>query len=105
MKKSLLFVGLLTFSSMMFAAAKSYTLTITAPTKVGSAQLAKGNYTMRVEGDKAIFTDEKSKKVSVPVKLETGTGKKFEFTSTESSGDAIKLIHLAGSTTTVEFGD
>jgi hypothetical protein len=90
---------------MIFAAAKSYTLTITTPTKVGTTQLAKGSYTLHMEGDKAIFTDAKSKTVSVPVKLETGTGKKFEFTSVESSGDAIKSIHLAGSTTTVEFGD
>jgi hypothetical protein len=109
MKKSLLFVGLLTFSSMIFAAAKSYTVTIVAPTKVGTTELAKGSYTLHVEGDKAVFTDAKSKTYAVPVKLETGTGKKFEFTSVESThkdgGDAIKLIHLAGSTTTVEFGD
>jgi hypothetical protein len=64
---------------------------------------------MHVEGDKAIFTDAKLKSVSVPMKLENGTGKKFEFTSVEAThkdgGDAIKLIHLGGSTTTVEFGD
>ena len=108
MRKSLLLVGLLTFSSLVLAA-KSYSLTIMAPTKVGSAQLAKGTYTMHLEGDKAIFKDEHSKAVSVSVKLENGTGKKFEFTSVEATqkdgGESIKSIHLGGSTTTLEFGD
>ena|ERR1035438_1104573 len=108
MKKSLLVVTLLTLSSMLLAA-KSYSLTIVAPTKVGSVQLAKGSYSMTLEGDKAVFKDSHSKTISVSVKLENGTGKKFEYTSVESiqkdGGDSIKLIHLGGSTTTLEFGD
>lgn len=108
MRKSLLFVGLLTFSSLVFAA-KSYDLTIVAPTKVAGVELAKGNYSMHLEGDKAVFKGANSKVVSVPVKLENGAGKKFEYTSVEAvqkgGEDAIKLIHLGGSTTTLEFGD
>jgi len=108
MRKSLLLVGLLTFSSLVFAA-KSYDLTIVAPTKVAGIELAKGSYSLHLEGDKAVFKGPHSKEISVPVKLENGTGKKFEYTSVESSQkggeDAIKSIHLAGSTTTLEFGD
>jgi len=108
MRKSLLIVGLLTFSSLVFAA-KSYDLTISAPTKVGSIELAKGTYTLHLEGDKAVFKDEHAKTFTVPVKLENGTGKKFEFTSVEATQkggeDAINSIHLGGSTTTLEFGD
>ena len=108
MRKSLLIVGLLTFSSLVFAA-KSYDLTITAPTKVGSIELAKGTYSMHLEGDNAVFKGAHAKTYSVPVKLENGTGKKFEYTSVEASQkggeDAIQLIHLGGSTTTLEFGD
>ena len=108
MRKSLLFVGLLTFSSLVFAA-KSYNLTIAEPSKVAGVELAKGSYTLHLEGDKAVFKGPRSKEISVPVKLENGTGKKFEFTSVEATQkggeDTIKLIHLGGSTTTLEFGD
>jgi len=107
MKKSLLTVGLLTFSSLVFAA-KSYDLTIVQPTKVAGVELTKGSYTVRVEGDKAIFAGH-NKEFAVPVKIETGAAKKFGYTSVESSRksgeDTIKLIHLSGSTTTLEFGD
>jgi hypothetical protein len=107
MKKSLLTVGLLTFSSLVFAA-KSYEVTFVEPTKVAGVELAKGSYTVRVEGDKAIFAGH-NKEFAVPVKLETGAAKKFGYTSVESSRkggeDIIKLIHLSGSTTTLQFGD
>lgn len=109
MKKSLLFAGLLSLTSMMFAATKSYDLIFAAPTKVGGVQLPKGNYKMQVEGDKVVFTDAHLKTVSVPVKLETSTGKKFQFTSVEASEKdgslVVKSIKLNGSNTTVEFGD
>jgi hypothetical protein len=108
MRKSLFAVGLLTFSSLVFAA-KSYDLTLLAPTKVAGIELGKGSYTVRVEGDKAIFKGAHDKEVTVPVKLESGAAKKYDYTTVESSKkggeDAIKLIHLAGSKTTLEFGD
>jgi hypothetical protein len=108
MRKSLLTVGLLAFSSLVFAA-KSYDVTFVQPTKVAGVELGKGTYTVRVEGDKAIFKGSNAKEVAVPVKLDNGTGKKYSYTSVESARkdgeDAIKLIHLAGSTTTLEFGD
>src|ERR1039458_1545782 len=83
MRKSLLTVGLLTFSSLVFAA-KSYDLTFVEPTKVAGVELAKGSYTVRVEGDKAIFKGH-NKEFTVPVKIETGAAKKFGYTSVESS--------------------
>jgi hypothetical protein len=108
MRKSLLTVGLLTFSSLVFAA-KSYDLTFVGPTKVAGIELGKGSYSLHLEGDKAVFKGPHSKEFTVPVKLENGAGKKFDYTSVESAKkggeDAIKLIHLAGSTTTLEFGD
>jgi hypothetical protein len=108
MRKSLLTVGLLAFSSLVFAA-KSYDLTFVGPTKVAGVELGKGNYSVRVEGDKAIFKGAHNKEISVPVKLDSGAGRKFEYTSVESARkdgqDAIKLIHLAGSSTTLEFAE
>jgi hypothetical protein len=109
MKKSLFLAGLLSFSSLVFASAKSYPVVIDSAAKAGSAQLVKGNYTVQVEGDKAVFTDEHRKTVSVSVKLDTGKGKKFAYTSVEAThkdgAEIITSIHLGGSTTTIEFGD
>ena len=109
MKKSLLLAGLLCLSSLVFASAKTYSISFDSAAKAGSVQLAKGNYTVQVEGDKAVFTDQHHKSFSVAVKLDTGTGKKFENTSVEATHqdgtEVIKMIHLGGSTTTIEFGD
>ena len=108
MRKSLLFIALLSVSSLVFAGTKAYSFVITAPIKVGGAQLAKGNYKITLAGDKATFTDDHDKSVSVPAKVDAGAGKKFEFTSVEATqkdgADVVKLIHLGGSTTTIEFG-
>ena len=107
MSKSLLAVGLLAFSSLVFAA-KSYDLTFVQPTKVAGVELPKGAYSLHVEGDKAIFKGPHSKEFSVPVKLDTSATKKYDYTSVESTQkdgqENIKWIHLAGSTATLEFG-
>jgi len=106
MTKSLLTVGLLAFSSLVFAA-KSYDLTFVTPTKVAGVELGKGAYSVRVEGDKAIFKGPHDKEVTVPVKLDSSAAKKFGYTSVESARkdgeDAVKAIHLGGSTTTLQF--
>lgn len=108
MRKSLFTVGLLTFSSLVFAA-KSYNVTFVEPTKVAGVELGKGAYTVRVEGEKAIFKGPHNKEVAVPVKLDASAAKKYGFTSVESTKrggeDAIKMIHLGGSTTTLQFGE
>ena len=108
MSKSLLTVGLLAFSSLVFAA-KSYDLTFATPTKVAGVELGKGAYKVSVEGDKAIFKGPHDKQFTVPVKIENGAAKKYGYTSVESSRkggeDAVKLIHLGGSTTTLQFSD
>ena len=109
MNKSLFLAGLLSLSSLVLASAKSYPIVIDSAAKAGSAQLAKGDYTVQVEGDKAVFIDQHHKTISVPVKLDAGSGKKFEYTSVEATHkdgtEIIKSIHLGGSTTTIEFGD
>jgi|ERR1035438_8669626 hypothetical protein len=108
MKKALFVAGLLSLSSLVFAGAKSYKVVFDSPAKAGSVQLAKGDYTVQVEGDKAVFTDQHRKSVSVSVKLDTGKGKKFTYTSVEAThkdgAEIIKSIQLGGSTTTIEFG-
>ena len=74
---------------------------------VGSAQLPAGEYTLKVDGSNAVFTNvESNKSVTTPVKIESAD-KKFAVTSVETNqeGDAqhIKDIQLGGSTTSLYF--
>jgi hypothetical protein len=89
-------------------AAKSYDLTLTAPTKVAGVEMPKGAYSLHLEGDKAVFKGPHSKEFSVPVKIENGAARKYDYTTVESTRkdgeDNIESIHLGGSTTTLEFG-
>lgn len=106
--KSLFVIGALTLSSVAIASAKSYDITLTAPTKAGAAELKPGDYKVKVEGSQAVFTDERSgKSFSVPVRVENGD-KKFGNTSVESTSqggmDNINAIDLGGSNTRLAVG-
>ena len=106
MKKSLI-LGALFVSSLCFAGQKSYDVIFSAPATVSGVKLAAGEYKVKVDGAKAVFTDAKSfKSVSTDVKVQTGT-KKFQFTGVDATKDAgvdkVNAIELGGSTTKLEF--
>src|ERR1051325_35910 len=105
--KKLFVVGLLSLASLAILSAKTYTITVSNPTKVGSVQLKAGQYKLKVEGSNAIFTDVNNQKsVTTPVKVETSE-KKVDSTRVQSTkdGDAerIQEIDLEGSTTKLTF--
>ena len=106
MKKSLVLGIVLSLSSICFAGQKSYDVIFSAPAKVSGVKLPAGEYKVKVDGANAIFTDSKSKTVSAPVKVETGS-KKFAYTSVDASKngdvDTVNAIELGGSTTRLEF--
>jgi hypothetical protein len=107
MKRSVLLVGVLALASISIAYSKAYSISFSRTTKVGSEQLKAGSYEIKLDGDKAVFTDvASSKKTTVPVKVENGT-KKFDYTKSETSGDGnvdtLKDIQLGGSTTQLDF--
>jgi hypothetical protein len=107
MKKTFVLGIVLSLSSVMFAGTKSYHVVFTSAAKVGSVKLAPGEYTVKVDGANAIFTnDSTSKKFTAPVKVENGS-KKFQVTAVDSTkdgeGEVVKAIELGGSTTTLEF--
>jgi len=106
MKKSLVLGVVLSLSSICFAGQKSYDVIFSAPAKVSGVKLPAGEYKLKVDGANAIFTDSKSKTVSAPVKVETGS-KKFAYTSVDASKngdvDTVNAIELGGSTTRLEF--
>jgi hypothetical protein len=106
-KKSLFLVGFLSACSLALAGAKSYSVSFDQPVVAGTAQLAPGEYKLKVENGTATFTDVRtSKSVSTPVKVETAD-QKFSRTAvdafTEGNGERVASIQLGGSATTVEF--
>ena len=107
MKRLSLFIGILSLAVLSFASTKSYSISLTHPAKAGSQSLTPGEYTVKVDGANAVFTDSRTaKSVSVPVKVET-SDKKFKVTSVDSTQDGtaerINSIQLGGSTTKLEF--
>jgi hypothetical protein len=109
--KSLILAGILVFSTLSIAgtktSAKTYELTLAAPTKAGSVQLKAGQYLLKVNGDNATFIDvDTDKSVTTPVKVET-TDKKFESTRVDANKDGnidvLKDIELGGSKMKIEF--
>jgi hypothetical protein len=106
-KRTLLLLGVLAMAILPVASAKSYSIAFPGLTMVGSAQLPAGDYTLKVEGANAVFTNvDSNKTVTTPVKIENAD-KKYAVTSVETTqeGDAqhVKDIQLGGSTTKLDF--
>jgi hypothetical protein len=108
MKKTFVLGVVLSLSSVVFAGQKSYDVIFNAPATVGSVKLAPGQYTVKVNGDNAVFTNsQNAKSVSTPVKVVESGAKKYQYTAVDSTkeGDSEKVnaIELGGSTTKLEF--
>lgn len=106
--KFLLWVGVLTVSSVSIVSAKSYELVFSTPVQAGSAQLDAGTYKLEVESSNAIFTNTKTRKsVTVPVKAEETNTKNYVTSLdnlTQGSTVQINTIKLGGTKTKLEFG-
>jgi len=105
--KSLLLIGTLALAGI--ASAKSYDIVLSSPTKAGNVQLAAGEYSLKVKGNSAIFTNvETGKSFTAPVKVEDA-GKKYDTTAVDSNKqngtDEITAIELGGSSTKLELGE
>ncbi|HMD70832.1 MAG TPA: hypothetical protein VKF41_05780 [Bryobacteraceae bacterium] len=107
--KSLLLSGTLAIASLSIASAKRYDIRLTSPTKVANIALKAGEYTLKLEGANAIFTDvESGKTYTAPAKIEKAA-KKFDVTAVETDKKAdvehIQSIDLGGTTTKIEFSE
>jgi hypothetical protein len=106
MKKSLVLGTVLFLSGLCFAGQKSYDVIFSAPSTVSGVKLAAGEYKVKVDGANAVFTDSKSKSVTAPVKVDTGT-KKYSYTAVDATKDGevdkVNAIEFGGSTTRLEF--
>jgi hypothetical protein len=106
--KLLLCGGALALSAVALAGPKTYSLVLSSAAKAGSAQLAPGEYRLKVEGSNAIFTDSQNhQSVTVPVKVEN-SDTKYNATAldTTKQGESVQItsIELGGSKTKLEFG-
>jgi len=105
--KKLVLTGVLCLSTLGILSAKSYSITLSNPTQVGSVQLKPGDYKVKVEGNTAVFTDQdRNKSFTVPVKIENAN-EKYDNTAVITRNDAgvdkIQEIDLGGSHTKVEI--
>lgn len=105
MRASYLAAILLLCASLLLA--KSYTISLSDPSGVGDKELMPGSYTLKVEGEKAVFLDRTRKPVvETRVKVENAT-RKFDATAIEfrkvDGRNRIQAIALGGSKTKLLF--
>ena len=105
--KSLLLIGTLALASI--ASAKSYDITLTAPAKAGSLQLAAGEYSVNVLGSVAVFTSAETGKKFIAVVKSEDAGKRFDATAVDCNSkdgaEHITSVELGGSSTKLELGE
>ncbi|MGD0046860.1 MAG: hypothetical protein ABSE42_07555 [Bryobacteraceae bacterium] len=107
--KSLLYAAVLALASFTVANAKSYDIVLNHPVKAGPVQLKPGTYTVKVNGDIAMFTSDSSgKSYTAPVKVDNDGSKHdatIVHTDNQNGAEVLKSIALGGSTTTLEFNE
>ena len=88
------------------ASAKNYTFTISDTMKAGSTTLKPGQYTVKMEGSKAVLKDGAGHDVPANVKVESSDTafKNTEVSTTQSNGTGkIEWIGLGGSKSKIVF--
>jgi hypothetical protein len=108
--KSLILTGVLAVASLSIASAKSYDIVLSGPTKVANVQLKAGEYTLKLDGNNAIFTDvESGKQFTAAAKIDAPATAKYHETAVDtdkkSDMDHISAIELGGTTTRIEFSE
>ena len=105
--RNLILSGALAVASLTVVSAKSYDIVLSNPTQVANVQLKAGEYTLKVEGSNAVFTNvETGKKFTAPAKVENAD-KKFDLTAVgtdrKNDTDYVQSIELGGTSTRLEF--
>ena len=107
MKTTALFIAGLLSIATLASASKTYELTLANTAKAGTVELKAGQYHVKVEGSKAVFTNmDTARQYTVDVKTEN-SARKFDETRVnadhDGSMDTLKDIQLGGSTTQIDF--
>jgi hypothetical protein len=82
-------------------AAPGYKVTLLSDLSVGGTMLKSGDYSVSVEGRKAVFKKGKES-ISIPVDVEKNS-MKFPRTTLEVSGTTLRVINLGGTDTMLVF--
>jgi len=105
--KTLLLIGTLALASI--ASAKSYDITLSAPAKAGSLQLAAGEYSVSAMGNIAVFTSAETGKKFIAIVKSEEAAQKFDITAvdckTTGGDERITSVELGGSSTKLELGE
>lgn len=92
--------------SVSLASAKSYTITLSDPCQAGAAQLKPGQYTLKLEGTKAVLIDKTGRSIEAPARVETAD-RKYDHTaiaiSKADGANRLQWIALGGSKSKVVF--
>lgn len=101
MKLTKVIFGIATLALGVASAASSYDVKLYDPMWVGSTELKPGEYTVQMQGDKAVFKSGK-KVVEVPATLGT-SDQKYKSTSLMSLDKKIQEIDLGGTKSKIVF--
>jgi len=105
MKKRLLFAFVV--AGLAIASAKSYSIDLFQPSLLGNTELARGHYSVDVDGQKAVIRNGRIH-CEAPVKVEN-MDKKYSTTTVRfANGDGkmhIQEIHIGGTTTKLVFAE
>jgi hypothetical protein len=96
---------ILTFSTLALGiagAASGYSLSFHDTVWVGSTQLKAGEYTVEMQGDKAVFKSGNKKVAEVPASLGTND-QKYKYTSVSSTGSKVHEIDLGDTKSKIVF--
>jgi hypothetical protein len=105
MKSTKVTFCLATLALGVASAASSYSVKLASPMSVGAVQLKAGDYTVEMQGDRAVFKDGRSGKKVVEIPATVGTSdSKFKSTSLMSADSKLQEIDLGGTKSKIVFG-
>ena len=105
MKSTKVLFSLATLALGVASAASSYSVKLDGPLSVGAVQLKAGDYTVEMQGDKAVFKNGRSGKKVVEIPATLGTSDaKFKSTSLLSADSKLQEIDLGGTKSKIVFG-
>jgi len=105
--KNVILAAAFGLASMTLASAKTYNVALHASTKVGSAELAAGTYTLNVNGPVVVFTNVETGKRQMVLVHSTDSKVDYQRTSIElvdqSGSQRMEAIELEDSNSKLEF--
>ena len=108
-RRYLLAGAVLSLSLATLGNARSWDVVVDSAARAGHTQLPAGDYSVKFNGNQAVFKNvDSGKTYNVPVKIDTAA-KKYDDTAVlntkQGNTEVIQAIELEGTTTKLEFGE